>query len=285
MLTLLGSPDDVPQLILSKRYQSESVLPQLNLGLISALTERGQADHLPAALQAARNKADAVAVMHRALPDMTKADGRRKAAAVLQAALPFLRDQYLTIDPSMHTYALRASQWMVDYVQAGMAPQVSDLIDEMAERLVKAINDPSERRANYRTYLEAVAPDILSFATLFLASRLTNPTLEVKAWASRLADEKLQRLFLAVACEALALTGDFDAAVRLAEELSDFGPQPDIGDYYGLRVYAWYPLISFQARSGQPSDAYRLAVDHKVVPTISSIIADYEYGLAERSRR
>jgi hypothetical protein len=282
MLTLLDSPDTVPDLLKARKFQTEDARQSLVLGWIAGLVEKGLADPLPAALGMVDDKRAAVAEVHAWLRDTSGVDGRRKAAAILRAALPLLHDQYLVFDEKQFFSVPQAPQWMVAYAEVGLGPQVADLIREMADRSVAAINADAEKRGDKVRSTDSQS-DILALATLFLASRLIDPKLDVQRWASRLDHKLMRAMFLAVSCEALALTGDRDGAVRVAAQLDSFGPRPEIGDYYSPSVFAWPPLISLRARDGDLAGSYRFALDHKRGVYIPTLIRDYKEGLAARA--
>jgi hypothetical protein len=295
LLTLLRSPDGVPPLIESRRFQDRETAVLLSLGLISGLVERGMAEPLRAALRSAPDKRRALYALHGTVQEMSDEGRRLEPAIALKVALDEYRSEYLTADEDQqhpcslpHHRNLLSPQWMVDYVEAGLGPAVTGLIGELANRTVTSLNAQTTRclgPGQQHVYLELVAPEILGYATLFLAARKIDPGAEVAQWAAKINDEFFRRYFNAFACEALVLTGDLENAKRLAATLSTFGPAEDLGDFRGPRLYATLGLRPVPDPTATPAETYTFLLESGGTADIQRLLYRYEARVEARQHR
>lgn len=275
MLTLLAAPDDVPKLVREGRMVNEATPPRLYLGMAAGLSERNMATLLPIALQGGEDKTLALTVVHDGLTARRTVERTSQSAEILRALFSALGDHYLKVDDGSQGRFLRTPQWMVDYAQAGLGGETASLVSTLSERTAQDINT----RLAADTTGRALAGDIVrgrlvGLATLFLAARLADPRADPDRWALRIENGSARDFFLALACEALALTGDFDGGARLAQKLTASGSRQDRNEPAPGQV-AWRALATARAQRGDLGAAYTLARDKKAYLSVSSLLRLY----------
>lgn len=276
MLTLLSSPDDVPRLIRESRFVNNAVPPKLYLGMAAGLSARNLATPLPTALQGTEDKTLALTVAHASITARRTMERTSQSTEILRALLATLGDHYLAADEGDQGRFLSTPQWMVDYAQAGLGGETASLVSRLSERTTQDINSRLAADTTGRALAgDVVRARLVGLATLFLATRLTDTRADPDKWALRIESQAARDLFLALACEALALTGDFEAGSRLAQRLTATGSRQGSNDFAPGHL-AWQALATARAQRGDLGAAYALARDKKAPLGVGNLLRLYD---------
>lgn len=276
ILTLLSSPDDVPRLVREGRVMNEAVPPKLYLGMAAGLTERNLAAPLSTALHGVEDKTLALTVVHDSLTARRTVERTSQSAEILRTLFAVLGDHYLKADEGNQNRFLMTPQWMVDYAQAGLGGETASLVSILSERTTQDINARLAADTTGRSLAgDVVRARLVGLATLFLAARLTDPRTDPDKWAARIENKGARDVFLALTCEALALTGDFDGGARLAQRLTVNGSRLEPNDFVPGQI-AWRALAIARAQRGDLGAAYVLARDKKAPLSVGSLLSLYD---------
>lgn len=277
MLALLDAPSAVHQLLQAKAFTSPDAEQSLRLGLATALTETGRADELAALLPTLKDPAVALYQIHLHLPDPGTAPTRDKIAAALKVALPLLRETYLTADDEEHVHEPRSAVWLLNYVRAGLAADVLPLIDRLVDQTIERANalDAEEDKSGYDTAKAAAR-----LGLLFLAQLQANQSTDPSAIAHRLKKDHSRETFLALAAEALAMSGRIQAAHAVAASIPQHESDPDLRYARTPSQYGREIIGATLARVGDLPNAYKAFATYG--GSIGYLIVAFRDGVAAR---
>ena len=279
MLALLDAPSAVSRLLQAKAFTSPDAEQSLRLGLATALTETGRADELAALLPTLKDPAVALYQIHLHLPDPGTAARRDKIAAALKVALPLLRETYLTADDEEHVHEPRSAVWLLNYARAGLGTEVLPLIDRLVDQTIERANalDPEEDKSGYE-----VAKATARLGLLFLALLQTERPVDPLLIAHRLRSEHAHNAFLALAAEALAMSGMIQAAHAVADSIPENESNSDLRYATSPYRYGREIIGATLARAGDVPNAYKAYATYG--GSIGYLIFSLRDGIAARQR-
>jgi len=278
LLALASSPADVRRLLQARSYTSPGAREGLKFGLLAAYVETGAVRDVEALLPTMTELPTVLYIVHRRLPDLATPSGRAKAMPILKASLPQLRETYLTADDRDDLDTQRVPVWMVNYVRAGLAGDVVPLANKLLRQTVQRLNAIDPKNAG----MSDIPKHVVGLGTLFLVLLQASQDVDALSIAAQIKDDFARSCFLAVAVQALAIDGRYEAAIRLAEQVPDIQPGPEHFMPMSAQSHAWSSIALALARSGDLSAAFKIAAEHRVMYPIEALVGAFRDGVLQR---
>ena len=241
------------------------------------MTETGRADELAALLPTLKDPAVALYQIHLHLADPGQAATRDRIAAALKVALPLLQETYLTADKPEHVHEPRSAVWLLNYVRAGLEADVLPLIERLVDQTVDEINalDPEEDKSGYD-----VAKAAARLGLLFLAQLQADRPADPASIANRIRNEHARDAFMALAAEALAMSGKIEAAHAVAASIPQPSSDSDLRYARTPSRYGREIIGATLARAGDLPNAYKAFATYE--GSIGYLIVAFRDGVTAR---